>query len=149
MVRRRSARAGPEEGVPRAHAGEPRWLDRAFDAASARRAAAVVVAMQADMWPDAATEIETSGFDPIVAKLARRARAFGRPVLVLQGDSHEYKADRPLRDGSPAHGVTTQAPNLARIVVQGSTSVPHQWLRLHVDPRKAAVFSWENVVFGE
>jgi hypothetical protein len=38
-------------------------------------------------------------------------------------------------------------PNLVRVTVQGSTNVPHEWLRLHVDPQSADVFSWENVAF--
>ena len=122
------------------------WLDRGFEAARARRAAGVVVAMQADMWPEDAPADETSGFDAIVARLARRARAFGRPVLVLQGDSHEYKSDRPLADGSPIHGVTTRVPNLTRVVVQGADS--SEWLRLHVDPRSAEVFTWDRVDLG-
>ena len=122
------------------------WLDRAFDAARDRRAAAVVVAMQADMWPEDADHDETSGFDPIVSRLAARARAFRRPVLVLQGDSHEFKSDRPLARGSPIHGVSTRAPNLTRIVVQGEDS--SEWLRLHLDPSSAEVFSWDRVDLG-
>jgi hypothetical protein len=39
-------------------------------------------------------------------------------------------------------------PNLTRIVVEGSTNTPHEWLRLHVDSGATAVFSWENVVLG-
>ena len=120
------------------------WLDGAFDAARSRRAAAVLVAMQADMWPDPRAAIDVSGYNPIVAKLARRARAFRRPVLVLQGDSHQFKFDYPLRQGSPRHGVNTPAPNVRRVVVQGATSSPHEWLRLRVS-RKQPVFTWERV----
>jgi hypothetical protein len=38
--------------------------------------------------------------------------------------------------------------NLVRVVVQGSTNVPHEWLRLKVDPASPRVFSCEDVVFG-
>ena len=122
------------------------WLDSAFEAARERHAAGVVVAMQADMWPEDAGAGETSGFDPIVARLARHARAFARPVLVLQGDSHEFKSDRPLARGSPIHGVTTRAPNLTRVVVQGADA--SEWLRLRVAPRAAEPFSWHRVELG-
>lgn len=108
------------------------WLDRAFDAARAERAAAVVVAMQADMWPGERGSPDLSGYEAIVARLARRARAFRRPVLVLQGDSHRFKVDFPLKRGSPRHGVSTAAPNVVRVVVQGATSRPRQWLRVRV-----------------
>jgi len=120
------------------------WLDRGFAAARDRRAAAVVVALQADMWPEGGPG-QASGFDPIVARLARLARAFRGPVLVLDGDSHEFKSDRPLARGSPIHGVATRAPNVTRIVVQGEDT--DEYLRLQVDHRAPAVFSWERVPF--
>jgi len=119
------------------------WLDQAFDAASAQRAAGVVVAMQADMWPPSVADVETSGYDAIIAKLATRARAFGRPVLVLHGDSHVYNSDRPLLDA------TQSVPNLTRLVVQGGDSSPRQWLRLNVAPATPEVFTWDNVRLDE
>jgi Calcineurin-like phosphoesterase len=139
--------AGPEqreESRSRLRA-DLRWLDRAFDVATARKAVAVVVAMQADMWPERGSSAAVSGYAPIVARLAERARAFHRPVLVLQGDSHEFRSDRPLMRGSPSHAVKTAAPNLSRIVVQGAESIPHEWLRLDVYPRKRTVFAADRV----
>ena len=112
------------------------WIDRIFDAAQDRRAAAVVLGMQADMWDESAPD--QPAYIPFKAVIADRAARFGRPVLLLQGDSHEFKVDTPA--GQPA--------NLVRVVVQGSTSVPHEWLRLTVDARSARVFSCENVLFG-
>ena len=111
------------------------WIGRLFDGAEARRAPAVVLGMQADMW-DGAPAGQTA-FAPIKAVIADRAQRFGRPVLLLQGDSHAFEVDTPA--GMPA--------NLSRVVVQGSTSVPREYLRLHVDPRSETVFSCENVVF--
>jgi len=90
----------------------------------------------------------TSGFNEIVGRLAQRARKFKKPVLLLEGDSHVFLVDHPLANGSPIHGVTTNAPNVTRVVVQGSTSVPHEWLRLHIDPNAKGVFSWQRVPFG-
>ena len=122
------------------------WLDQAFDAARAERAAAVVVAMQADMWPEDEGSPDLSGYEAIVARLARRARAFRRPVLVLQGDSHRFRVDVPLKRGSGRHGVRTAAPNVIRDVVQGATSRPRQWLRVRV-VRTPEVFVLDPVRF--
>jgi hypothetical protein len=75
---------------------------------------------------------------------------FRRPVLLLNGDTHLYFTDHPLADPSSATGVihhTQAVPNLTRIVVQGSTNTPAEWLRLIIDPRKPQVFSWQNVVY--
>lgn len=103
------------------------WIDRAFDAAERSKARGVVVGMQAD------TFAGSTAFDRINARLEQRARRFGRPVLLLQGDTHVFKTDRPLAG----------APNLVRVVVEGETA--SEWLRLTVDPRTREVFSWKRV----
>jgi hypothetical protein len=105
------------------------WIDHVFDRAERRHQAGVVLAMQADMWDGA----DQSGFAALKARIEARAAAFGRPVLLLQGDSHRYKVDNPLPG----------APNLTRVVVEGETVA--EWLRLSIDPRAAGVFSWERV----
>ncbi len=119
------------------------WLDQTFDVASARRAAGVVVATQADMWPSSGAGAETSGYNALIAKLATRARAFHRPVLVLDGDSHVFKVDRPLLDSRPP------VPNLTRVVVQGGESSPRGWLKLNVAPTTPDVFTWNSVPLDE
>jgi Esterase-like activity of phytase len=103
------------------------WVDAAFDAAERGRARGVVIGMQAD------TFAGSTAFDRINARLEQRSRRFGRPVLLLQGDTHVYKTDHPLAG----------APNLTRIVVAGETA--SEWLRLTVDARSRDVFSWKRV----
>jgi hypothetical protein len=114
------------------------WVDRAFDRAETEDARGVVIAMQADTWAAA------DGFREIVGRLADRSAAFGRPVLLLQGDSHAYKVDQPLAAGSPLHGVATAAPNLTRVVVDGETAVD-EYMRLRTDPQAPRLFAWERV----
>ena len=114
------------------------WLDRTFAYAEEAEARGVVVAMQADMWFNTPL-----GFTEIVQRLADRAHEFGRPVLLLEGDSHRFTVDRPLATGSALHGVSTAAPNLTRIIVEGQTT--GEWLRLRVDPRAAELFTWTRM----
>lgn len=76
-------------------------------------------------------------------RIAERARAFAKPVLLVQGDSHQYLVDNPIASGDPIHGVVEPVPNLTRIVVPGATA--GEWLRLKVDPKNPEVFSWEVV----
>ena len=123
------------------------WIDRLFNVAVEQNAAGVVLLMQADMFDafSVANHVPLDAFDTITQKIAARAKAFAKPVLLLQGDSHFFIADKPLESGNPLHGVTIAVPNLTRIVVQGSTSAPlTEWLRLHVDPATPAVFTWER-----
>jgi hypothetical protein len=123
------------------------WLERLFAVAAEQKAAGVVIAMQADMWDafSVANNVSLAAFDGIVQKIATLSKVFGKPVLLLQGDSHFFVADKPLENGNPLHGVTIQVPNLTRIVVQGSTTTPlTEWLRVHVDAATPAVFTWER-----
>jgi Calcineurin-like phosphoesterase len=123
------------------------WLDRLFDLASEQQAAGVAIMMQADTFDafSVANGLPLDSFSVIVRRIASRARAFAKPVLLLQGDSHLFIADRPLANGSSLHGVTESVPNLTRIVVQGSTTKPlTEWLRLRVDPAAPEVFTWER-----
>ena len=130
-----------------------RWLQAAFDKANRDRARAVVIAIQADMWDLTALEPGGDGLDqytPFVQKLADLSVQFGRPVLLLNGDSHLYETDQPLADPASATGMVhhTQAvPNLTRITVQGSTNAPAEWLKLTIDPRRHSVFSWVNIPY--
>ena len=75
------------------------------------------------------------------------------------GDRGTRRGDRLMPNGRPRKLATTclvaaiaavagMPANLARVVVQGSTSVPHEWLRLTVDPAMPGVFSCESIGFG-
>ena len=113
------------------------WVDEAFDTATENDARGVVLMMQADTF-FAANET-AAGFVDIVARMEDRAAQFGRPVLLLQGDTHQYVEDAPF----------AAAPNVTRIVVKGSADTPgDEWLRLTVNPRASTIFSWQRVPFS-
>jgi hypothetical protein len=127
------------------------WLNRTFDAAEQQHSAGVALFLQADMWSDEnlANGQGGSGYAPFVQQLAERAKEFGRPVVLINGDSHVYAERHPL-DGT--HYTTVKAPNLTQITIQRSLEPPTpdtvgqpvaaEWLDLHIDPRSSAVFSW-------
>jgi hypothetical protein len=126
-----------------------RWLTATFDKARREHARAVVIALQADMWDLENGAAHLTGYTPFVRALADQSLKFGRPVLVLNGDSHVYKAENPLADPASVLGVihnTPAVPNLTRIVVEGSGIGTH-WLRLTIDTRSPQVFSWTNVAY--
>ena len=130
-----------------------RWLQSAFDLAQENHARAVVVVLQADMWDPEALAAGGAGLDqytPFVQELANLSVDFGGPVLLINGDTHVYLEDKPLADPASSTGKihhTQPVPNLTRIVVQGSTTVPAEWLRLTIDTRKPQPFSWTNVAY--
>jgi hypothetical protein len=135
-----------EEVASRARANRA-WLEETFAIAAANDAVGVVLLFQADMW-DVTSAL--SGFDDLVRQIGIRSAAFGRPVLLLEGDSHVFRVDHPYAPDSPLftlHPSTPVAENVTRLVVEGSAAGRTEYTRLTVDPRAAGagLFSWERV----
>jgi len=110
------------------------WIDETFETAEDNGARGVVLLIQADTF-----ELDNenlAGFTDILARIEARSAAFDGPVLLLQGDSHQFVADKPFAG----------ARNITRIVVEGSAT-GDEWLKLSVDPRSSAFFSWERIPF--
>jgi hypothetical protein len=135
-----------EENATRAQADRD-WLNAAFARAEQTQAAAVVLLFQADMWDTA--EPTLSGYDALVQQIGGLAAAFGKPVLLLEGDSHAFRVDHPFTPGDALFGLhpTPVAPNVTRIVLEGSDAGRTEYLRLTVDSRGSAgtPFSWVRV----
>lgn len=142
-----------------------RWLDRAFSTADKTHARSVVVMTQADMWDvDGKDVSHLTNYEPIISTLASHTLAYGKPVLLLNGDSHVYRSDNPLAEAAPCTGdadvcagdawdshPSYAVPNFHRIVVHGST-VPLEYLRLtahsSTQPSTSTAFgpfSWQRV----
>jgi hypothetical protein len=131
------------------------WLNKTFLAAALTQAKGVAILMQADMWDTSALAPGGDGlygFDPIVARIGFLSALFARPVLILEGDSHTYRADHPFTASDPLYRIHPlfppwlQAPNVTRVVVDGSANA-NDYLKLTVDPSTAGVFSWTRVAF--
>jgi hypothetical protein len=158
-------------------AADVRWLDAAFARAKASGDKAVVVMEQADMWDLDGTGpslAHIANYEPFIAALAANATSFGKPVLLIDGDSHHYRSDNPLLNDAPCVietgvGIETApcaddgydthpyyangVPNFHRLTVHGST-FPLEYTRLTVNPRANnsttsrtfGPFSWERVI---
>ena len=153
-----------------------RWLDKAFALAKSSHARAVVIVAQADMWDlDSKAPSHIMAYRQFVDSIALHATDFARPVLLLNGDSHNYRSDNPLAKGAPcvkevAGNQSAQAPctddaydnqpngynvtNFHRIVVHGSTP-QMEWLKLTVKPGESegrdgpdafGPFSWKRMI---
>ena len=157
-------------------AADLRWLDAAFTYAGREHARAVVVMEQADMWDlDGKDASHIANYEPFIASIASHTMAFGKPVLLLNGDSHTYRSDNPLSATAPC---ITESPagevacttnlglhlqfvgvdNFHRLVVHGSTS-PLEWLKLTIsdddhephsstNPNSFGPFSWTRMNTG-
>jgi len=122
-------RAAIEEYIERNEANLA-WLRAAFAEAAAQNRAAVVIAMQADMDFDQAPD-RRPGFNDTLAALQEGTIAFGRPVLLIHGDSHYFRVDQPMQGGVSRRLVD----NFTRLEVYGERDV-HAVL-VTVDPADA------------
>jgi hypothetical protein len=143
-----------------------RWLDAAFGTAAAYHAEAIVIVAQADMWDTEKGAAHQTKYEPLVQSIASHTTAFGKPVLMFNGDSHTYRSDNPLSPtasctwelSAPCTSVASIHPagynvlNFHRVVVHGST-FPLEWLKLTIDPRannapgpnSFGPFTWERI----
>lgn len=66
------------------------------------------------MWD---TTSSLSGYDTVVVQIGNLAAAYGKPVLLLEGDSHIFSVDYPYSPSSPLHSKhpsTPRTPHLRR-----------------------------------
>lgn len=113
-----------------------RWLERAVEATEAAHGRALVVMIQANPW-----WTSKDVFAAFLAQIQASAARLARPVLLVHGDTHQFRFDTPFRDarGDPL-------PNLQRLETYGSPFVG--WARVTVDPGRPGVFSAEPFLEG-
>jgi hypothetical protein len=97
------------------------WINDTFEQARLQQATALVLAFQADVlenktpWEDFPA---WSGFRNSVGEtLLPLAKRWGKPVLMVHGDSHQFRVDQPFKlDQKPLSNVT-------RLIVPGASDV--------------------------
>jgi hypothetical protein len=63
---------------------------------------AIVISSQADVWGrDGRPVSHIANYEPFIASVDKHTAAFGKPVLLFEGDSHHYRSDNPLKAGQP------------------------------------------------
>ncbi|MBY0490760.1 MAG: hypothetical protein K2R93_13035 [Gemmatimonadaceae bacterium] len=127
------------------NAANIKWLDRLFDEAQEERAKGVVLFLQADMWhpSDRAGGAKFDAHLAFLTRLAALATRFGKPVLIVCGDSHDFRVDVGVPWFS-LYGLTP-VPNITQLTVDRSIEADIDWLKLTIDPTSPTVFSWKQV----
>ena len=131
----RGRTAAHDAEVERRTAAALDWLDRAFTEARERSAKGVVLALHADPGFDRKPG-EGRAFERFTARLERHVSDFQGTVLLIHGDSHRQRVDRPLRDaGGRVHD------NFTRLETFGSPDIG--WIRVVVDSLTGRVTAYE------
>ena len=116
------------------------WLKTAFSVARDNGFAGLVIGMQANPgWCGAPVRTAqlNRGFYDTFFVLEDEAIVFDRPVLVVIGDSHIFRIDKPMIGAKSGQVIE----NVVRLEVPGSAYV--HWVRVKVDPAKRGMFSFE------
>jgi hypothetical protein len=108
------------------------FLNQVLESAKARNVQALVLMIQAN--PQFDQGQGPPGFRVFKQQLVAAMARFAGPVLVLHGDTHRFRYDRPLID--PVRGMPFE--RLVRIEVPGSPVVGGVWIT--VDPSAAEPF---------
>jgi hypothetical protein len=128
------------EAVAR-EAANAAWLRSAFALARERDARALVAVTHADavkLVPGRPPRVRRGFEASITHTLLPLAEQWGRPVLLLHGDSHRHLVDQPFRNGRGQ-----PIGNLWRLQVYGEPNV--HAVRIDVDPGAPAPFRFTTI----
>jgi len=121
------------------------WMRGTFAEARTTNAAAVMLVMQAnpifdspDTAVDERVQAGDDGFKAFLDDLRTETIAFGKPVVLVHGDSHYFRIDKPMED---AAGLRVE--NFTRLETFGETDADVHWVKVRVDPGNREVFSFE------
>jgi hypothetical protein len=129
---------GNEEEYQARNAAILKWLAETFDEAKKDGSPAVMLVIQANPFEQDAAE--PPGFSDFKRALEEEVVAFGRPVVLIHGDSHQFRIDKPV--------TSERRPlDFTRVKTFGNPNV--HWVRATVDPRDEEIFSFEPEIVEE
>ncbi len=122
------------------------WMHEAFEKAKAEKAIGVMLVFQADPGFDIPETEEVdeshtpdhSGYFAFLDAIMKESKAFNGQVVMVHGDTHYFKIDKPLTDA------THMIPNLTRVQTFGSPNI--HWIRVTVDPSSREVFTFHPMI---
>lgn len=115
------------------------WLDDTFALAADNGALGVMVIMQANPGFELPPE-ERTGFNDTLASLEAHTLAFERPVVLVHGDSHYFRMDKPMIGSISGRRVE----NFTRLETFGTDDV--HWVRATIDPSDAELFTFREEI---
>ena len=113
------------------------WLKETFAVANAERHRAVMLIIQANPGFELPATQRT-GFNDFLSALETETIAYGRPVVLVHGDSHYFRIDKPMIGPRSRRRVE----NFTRVETFGEND--NHWLRVTVDPGHPNVFVFDQ-----
>jgi hypothetical protein len=120
------------------------WMREAFVLAQRENHKAVMLIIQANPnFELAPTNAERTGFNDFLAALETETLQFKKPVVLVHGDSHYFRMDKPLINARTGRRVE----NFTRVETFGSPDV--HWLRARVDFRDPNIFRFDQEIVDD
>jgi hypothetical protein len=113
------------------------WLREAFAIATREQRRAVMLIVQANPGFELPA-IQRTGFNDFLALLESETIAYGRPVVLVHGDSHYFRIDKPMIGTNSRRRVE----NFTRVETFGESD--NHWLHADVDPTSPNVFVFDQ-----
>jgi len=133
------------------------WMQETFDAAIARKSAAVMFVTQGDPGFDLSdgtraplrdpkslveTDGQLDGFQTFLSALRDEVVAFRKPVAYVHGDSHYFRVDKPFLDASGK-----RLENFTRVETYGNNAANGNndvnWVKVYVNAESREVFAYQ------
>lgn len=108
------------------------WLNELFIKAKENNSLGIVIFEHADMFtPDKGKD----GFDIFLKELQKQVENYKKPVLLINGDSHEYKVDKPLYENKE---IKKSLLNFTRLQVFGESDM--HAAKITINPNNPILF---------
>lgn len=133
-----------------------RWLRSSFELAKTKNLPGIMIIIQANPW-DFIPATGLTGYEPFVVELESLARDFGKPVVLVHGDSHYFRIDKPLPSKRPSDVINTDFPfvmpwesseprltNFTRVETFGNPNT--HWVKATIDKNDPNVFKFEPMI---
>jgi len=122
------------------------WMHEAFEKAKTEKDAGIMIVLQADLGFDIpeTEEVDESrlpernGYAAFLDAITAESKAYSGQVVLVHGDTHYFKIDKPLIDA------TRLLPNFTRVQTFGSPNV--HWLKVTADTSTPNVFTFHPMI---
>lgn len=138
------------------NAANHKWLHNSFAIATKRNSPGIMITIQANPWDFIPAE-NLTGYEDFLVLLEQESRKFGKPVVLVHGDSHYFRIDKPFPAKLPSEVIGTEFPfilpwessetrleNFTRLETFGNPN--SHWVKATVDVNNPNVFVFEPMI---
>ncbi|MFA5923865.1 MAG: hypothetical protein WC856_21660 [Methylococcaceae bacterium] len=149
-------KATAQQEYAQRNAANLQWLQDSFALAAEQHTAGVMLFIQANPW-DFIPAANLTGYEDFIVALEAETKAFEKPVVLVHGDSHYFRIDKPLPSALPSQVKDTDFPyimpwesgkprlhNFNRVETFGNPN--SHWVKATIDRHDPNVFSFEEQI---